>query len=32
MLLVSKQGKIVDRSPAFMPKDNFVNLLNELKK
>jgi thioredoxin 1 len=32
MLLVSKQGKITDKGPAFMPKDSFVNLLNELKK
>ncbi len=32
MLLVSKQGKIVDRGPAFMPKDNFVNFLNQLRK
>ncbi len=32
MLLVSRQGKIVDKGPAFMSKNNFVNLLNELRK
>lgn len=31
MLLVSKQGKIVDKGPAFMSKDIFAELLNQLK-